>query len=170
MPSFKTGCGAASFTGLPCVSPAPAQLTRMLSDGAQNTSELPAACGQSNTLLSCPEHASSLRPGGTSPQESFDVHFATSVSAPRKPMDLQITAPAPELIPLEQIGTQASFKYTSGRPVGRQASHQYMPKNIRMTKKITINLFHPQLVLHLRQSIAWHHSGFGPRPQIFHKK
>ena len=152
MPSFKTGCGAASFAGLPCVSPAPAQLTRMLSDGAQNTSELPAACGQSNTLLSCPEHAKSLRPGGTSPQESFDVHFATSSSAPRKPMDLQITAPAPELIPLEQIGTQASFKYTSGRPAGRQTS-PHVCHGTRMARN-TINLFHPQLVLHLGKSIA----------------
>ena len=87
----------------------PAQFTTILSDGAQNTS-LPAAWGQSKALLSWPEQASSLTPGGTSPQESFDVHLATTSDDPRNPIDLQMTAAEPELIPELQIGAQAPFE------------------------------------------------------------
>ena len=60
-------CGADSFAGLPWDSPSPAQVTTMLSEGAQNTSS-PASCGHCRGSGSAPEQANSLTPGATVPQ------------------------------------------------------------------------------------------------------
>ena len=105
--------GAASFAGLPWVSPSPVQATTRLSEAAQKTSS-PAWWGHANGSDSAPVQANSLTPGATLPQP-VPLHFELLV-VPEKPIDLQITPAAPALTPLLQIGTHAPSMKISGRP------------------------------------------------------